>query len=251
MRHRNSSLISLSFACILSRRGSKIGRSKLAAYLLDLDGDERKRLVDFFEDELKTQPTRGRPLACSAAGGNMIGYTAFCYTDSWAPRNADIALNHAKQAMVLAQQGRRLLLELSYNDQGALRTHCGRFRSAMEHADKHCLPISLQDFPRGACGDATLLLAKYLEEHGFGSFNYMLGSRNGHSHAWLQQGDLIVDITADQFPDVADPVIVTRQSDWHNKFQGEAQHVADYEVYDERTRAILGGAYDKVIEMMK
>lgn len=99
---------------------SKAGRSKVAGYLLDLCGDERNRLTGCIESELKAQPTRGRPLAYSAAGGNMIGYTVFCYTDTWAPRKEDIALSHTKQAMVLAQQRNRLLLELNYTDQGGL-----------------------------------------------------------------------------------------------------------------------------------
>ncbi len=55
-------------------------------------------------------------------------------------------------------------------------------------------------------------------------------------------GDLIVDITADQVPDVAEPLIVASQSPWHVKFHGEVEHVADYEIYDERTRASLDDA---------
>lgn len=128
--------------------------------------------------------------------------------------------------------------------------HCERFRDAIERADKRHLPITRQDFPRGASGDATLLLAKYRERQGSGRFNYMLGSRNGHSHSWMQQGDLIVDITADQFPDVAEPVIVARQSSWHAKFRRATEHVADYEIYDERTRAILSAAC-QIIEVMR
>ena len=99
---------------------TKTGRSKLASFLLDLSGDERKRLAGCVESELKAQPTRGRQIAYSTAGGNMIGYTMFCYTDTGAARKADIALNHAKQAMVLAGQDNRLLLELSYSNKGVL-----------------------------------------------------------------------------------------------------------------------------------
>ena len=48
---------------------------------------------------------------------------------------------------------------------------------------------------------------------GSGAFNYVLGMRVGedgerYSHAWLPQGDTIIDITADQFPGQP-PVIVT------------------------------------------
>lgn len=97
------------------------GRRKLAGYLLDLSGGERKRLVGYIEGELKAHPIRGRPLAYTTTGGNMIGYTVFCYTNNWAPRKSDIALSHAKQAMVLAQRSKHLLLELCYTDQAVLR----------------------------------------------------------------------------------------------------------------------------------
>jgi hypothetical protein len=133
-----------------------------------------------------------------------------------------------------------------YNLQ-ALHNQCERFRNAVERIDKSRLPITLQDFPHGACGDAALLLAKYLERQGFGKFDYMLGTRDEHSHAWLQRGDLIADITADQFPDNADAVIVKLKSAWHAEFQGEIENVADFEIYDDRTRAILGAAYAEIV----
>ena len=128
-----------------------------------------------------------------------------------------------------------------------LHIECERFRHALISADKRFLPITLRDFPFGACGDATLLLAKYLDQQGFGLFDYMLGNRGEHSHAWLQRGELIVDITADQFPDVVETIIVTTNSPWHLTFQGEPENVADYEIYDQRTRAVLGMAYTTIL----
>lgn len=73
---------------------------------------------------------------------------------------------------------------------------------------KTTLPITLQDFPHGSCGDATLLLGHYLTAQGHGEFRYYFGWRCGKSHAWLQAGSVIVDITGDQF-DVSD------RSSWH------------------------------------
>jgi len=67
------------------------------------------------------------------------------------------------------------------------------------------------------------------------------------SHAWLQRGNLIIDITADQFPEVEDPVIVTTRSPWHEQFEGEPQHVADYRIYDDFTVARLHAAYTKIV----
>jgi len=77
------------------------------------------------------------------------------------------------------------------------------FRHAIEACDRSALPITFENFPAGSCGDAALILGKYLEERGFGLFDYVLGERGGRSHAWLQRGHLVVDITGDQFDDMS------------------------------------------------
>jgi hypothetical protein len=38
-----------------------------------------------------------------------------------------------------------------------------RFRAAIEACDLKTLPITFHEFPRGSCGVATLILAKYLK----------------------------------------------------------------------------------------
>jgi hypothetical protein len=49
------------------------------------------------------------------------------------------------------------------NDEFAeIRYLATRFRNAIEACDPAGLPIGMQNFPLGACGDAALLLAKYL-----------------------------------------------------------------------------------------
>lgn len=93
----------------------------------------------------------------------------------------------------------------------------------------------------------TLLLAKFLEEHNCGAFDYVLGEREEHSHAWLQRGELVVDITPDQFDDAPAPVIVEHHSAWHAAFAGERRHVADLENYDTPTRDRLRGAYRRIV----
>jgi hypothetical protein len=121
------------------------------------------------------------------------------------------------------------------------------FRSAITQCDPKTLYITLQGFPRGACGDAALLLAKYLENQGYGQFNYILGNRDGYSHAWIQQEDLIVDISADQFTDQDLPVIVSYDHTWHNSFHGEIEHVADFTIFDSFTKTNLSNSYDEIV----
>ena len=90
-----------------------------------------------------------------------------------------------------------------------------------------------------------------------GAFDYVLGEKGvpgpdstERSHAWLQRDDLIVDITADQFGEVDEEVIVTRDSEWHASWRTTTDHEADYEVYDESARRNLHNAYLTVLDSM-
>lgn len=82
------------------------------------------------------------------------------------------------------------------------------FRSAIDDAvsaGEFVRDISFSGFPRGCCGDASELLAEYLEEHGIGTVQicgeYLRGEfYDKQSHAWLLTEDgIIIDITGDQF----------------------------------------------------
>ena len=127
-------------------------------------------------------------------------------------------------------------------DIGLIRDLATEFRRAIEACDRTSLGIGMAEFPLGACGDATLLLGTYLREQGYGDFDYVLGYRPPEpddewgtrtTHAWLQRGELVVDITADQFSEIDAPVIVAEPSDWHRSFEDwRATHVADLRIYD-------------------
>jgi hypothetical protein len=105
---------------------------------------------------------------------------------------------------------------------------------------------TLQDFPRGACGDASLLLAKYLQVNNCGKSFYVLGERHGQHHAWLQLEEFVVDITADQFNDQDAGVIVTTESSWHDSFNGKIYNVADFCLYDRNSAFLLTRAYQEI-----
>jgi hypothetical protein len=124
------------------------------------------------------------------------------------------------------------------------------FRAAIERCPREGLPITFERFPHGSCGDAALLLAKYLERNAHTGFVYVLGMRDQRSHAWLQRDDLVIDITADQFEDQDQPVIVARVSTWHSTFtvEPEDQHHADFTLYDAATAATLAQAYHAIVE---
>jgi len=98
----------------------------------------------------------------------------------------------------------------------AIRAVASRFRSAIERGGLS-LPI-LARFPEGSCGAASQLLGQYLTDSGLGDWRYRMGFQCDSlaSHAWLERQGLTLDITADQFPDVAEPVLLTATPTWHH-----------------------------------
>lgn len=126
-----------------------------------------------------------------------------------------------------------------------------RVRLAFERGKLRSIAFGL--FPRGACGDASEILGKILNDADHGSWSYCSGrDEEGGSHAWVRrdQDKLIVDLTADQF-DQNDPVIVTFDHVWHQQycffpivrqpmaFEGPALEVllADYRTIRMRTHS--------------
>ncbi|EJC76943.1 hypothetical protein Rleg10DRAFT_5635 [Rhizobium leguminosarum bv. trifolii WSM2012] len=116
------------------------------------------------------------------------------------------------------------------------------FRARLErYQNDHGL--SLQSFPAGACGDSSLLLAHHLSLHGFGPFRYVCGRRGDASHVWLSAGNLIIDITADQFDDFHDPAFVSTVSPWHQALHGKDEHEAFITVWGDDWAAKFRAAY--------
>lgn len=106
-------------------------------------------------------------------------------------------------------------------------------RAALEQVPPE-LCIGLSQFPRGACGDATLLMGAWLADHGIVGFEYICGERGSQedgtwtSHAFLHRDGLIVDLTADQFEDAPSAVIVAEDSSWHRTFQWDRPSPSDF-----------------------
>ncbi len=95
----------------------------------------------------------------------------------------------------------------------------------------------MRDFPAGACGDTSILLGAYLADCGHLGFEYICGERGSHdagnwtTHAWLVRGDVVVDITADQFSDAPAAVIVESASTWHGQFMQAPATPSDFRDY--------------------
>jgi hypothetical protein len=132
-----------------------------------------------------------------------------------------------------------------------IQLYAEKFRLAIEQCDKKILPLTFRYFPKGSCGDTCLILGQYLKDSNLGVLKYILGktykdNQNYSTHAWLKQSQVIVDITADQFNNVQQKVIVTTNSNWHKKFHIQSETIADLETYDSHTQAELLDCYYKI-----
>lgn len=83
-----------------------------------------------------------------------------------------------------------------------------------------------QGFPKGACGPASELIGRLLQEHLGLTGVYVCGSDHidlasaTQTHAWFEVGDCIIDITHDQFADTGvEGWVVPVTSEWHGRFR--------------------------------
>lgn len=73
-------------------------------------------------------------------------------------------------------------------------------------------------FPTGSCGNASDFLAQWLKTLNVAGIEYVSGRRRKETHAWLEIGKYIIDITSDQFADGYTPVYVSEKHDFYNTF---------------------------------
>lgn len=115
-----------------------------------------------------------------------------------------------------------------------------QFRKAIDAAyaaGKFENDILFKRFPNGCCGDAVDLLGQYLLGNDIdsvyvcGNYYFKDPELNAQSHAWLMVGDLIVDITGDQFKHNNEflsydkSVFVGKSDEFHSLFQVKARDV--------------------------
>lgn len=144
------------------------------------------------------------------------------------------------------------LIDMNHHD---LYRLAREFRSAIEQSDPEAFsfwPFFITRFPKGACGNATILLGEYLKENGCGQFQYRSGERGDWTHAWLELKGTIIDITADQFDDQTEPVMVTKDRTWHDTFkQTDKPHPARISKYDSGYQQIARLAYEAIVKNIK
>jgi hypothetical protein len=97
-------------------------------------------------------------------------------------------------------------------------------RDAFDKADLSSAPGYLPKFPNACCGWACRLIGYYLKKELKFEPLHVCASRGvpgapDIGHEWIELNGTIIDITADQFSDQSQAVIVTNNSTWHQSWQ--------------------------------
>lgn len=121
-------------------------------------------------------------------------------------------------------------------DTEKIRAMARVFKNAILRVPPNELALGMQQFPLGACGDTSRLFGAFLQDTGIQGFSYVSGYRgNVHDqtlrgHAWLQRASLVVDLTADQFPDAPPDFLVEEGSAWHSMFRLDTPVPSDFRI---------------------
>ncbi|MGG0793795.1 hypothetical protein ABE137_07285 [Brevibacillus laterosporus] len=130
-----------------------------------------------------------------------------------------------------------------------IREYAVIFRKAIQSMPMSEFPKSLyfDRFPIGCCGDSSKLFSKFLSSKGIKAY-YVWGIRDDeYSHAWLEYDDIIIDLTADQFDEVHEEVVVTKNRDWHSQFEIQNKVALDFEEFEEYNAKRLGAIYKNIL----
>jgi hypothetical protein len=107
-----------------------------------------------------------------------------------------------------------------------LREHAELVRSCIEELQRADDPPSLiKSFPRMGCRISTIAMAISLAENQGADRKLIKGRFGGEQgHAWLQFDGIDIDISANQFDDMKERVIVRRSSEYHSRFSDASLH---------------------------
>ena len=130
------------------------------------------------------------------------------------------------------------------------------FRDLIERTDfsLHHDSEWFSDFPRGCCGDTANLLWKFLQINFNGKYDSDIriknGEKNGRWHAWLEYRDtIVIDVTADQFHSISEPVIITTDKEFYREFRRHDNNVyiePDFDMVESYNRARLSRLYNLI-----
>lgn len=104
-----------------------------------------------------------------------------------------------------------------------LKKTCEQFRQLFEEHHQEMPEQYLREwFPVGCCREVSNTLGLYLKVNGFGVWEsvYGEGILKGEvkTHVWLQKGDIVCDLTLDQFGEEYPKVFVGNKEKFHSVF---------------------------------
>ena len=113
------------------------------------------------------------------------------------------------------------------NEQDLLRSEAAAIRRAFQECrldgDLSWITTS---FPHACCGVVSSILSHHLFTIGMPDVKRASGVRiDQQSHMWVEAGEWIIDITADQFDEVSEPVLVTQNRTWHQQFSFDFEYL--------------------------
>jgi hypothetical protein len=132
-----------------------------------------------------------------------------------------------------------------------LETLAAAARAGLEGMTPAQRGIGFESFPRGTCGPVSELMGRLVLERLGVEGTYVCGSghpllREHQSHAWLEVGSLLVDLTYDQFADTGLSGWVFEDSLWHSLFQREEHKLclqpSNWMQYPHQAYAAMQGA---------
>ncbi len=133
-----------------------------------------------------------------------------------------------------------------------------KFRDAIIQSKVWDRPLK---FPKGYCKIASLILAKYLiEKRNFKpslmfcvltgeKANYKNNAFAEQTHAWLEYQEFTIDITANQFPEIVEEIVITTGWIWGEKFCKGVEKIPIKEMLDLGPHVIE--IYDKVLATLE
>ena len=146
-----------------------------------------------------------------------------------------------------------------YGKRETVKRAAAAFRIGIEKV-KDSLSFGLMKrFPNGCSKTASLLLARYLvQELGASPVTFVSATGRDEkdglvTHLWLEFSGIIVDITADQFRDIQQAVIVTTDRSWHDRTFPEQESydfATEERTFDDYYKIKFDSDYNKICEAM-
>ena len=147
---------------------------------------------------------------------------------------------------------------MNQTEKERLIQECTKFRNAIEQCKDNMGEWWYRDFPKGCCGDISEMLINYLVREEFKDLYCIYGTayreviedgevkERSWSHAWLELDSYIIDITADQFDEINEEVLITDKSIFHEQFEIDSKVPAE-----DVSLSGLAYAYDVVCNKIK